>query len=210
MIDESYKPGGFKTSAGEYLRAAAEYGSVADSPDALLVAPDDERLSADAALAGSLGIELRPGAVAQPKAAATPKIVRPLSGRLRQRPGCVRLRPTGPPTAAVVPIDANPSPQLKLKRTLRGLPPTPTLRVPLLAEVTSPAGGVRVFAADLRRTALLVGRFWEPPTAQLDRPRSGRAGVLRLPASGLALPWRVTVASDRPVTVCGLGAGGSG
>ena len=214
LLDESYKPGDFETSAGEYVEAANEYGSVADSPGALLAAPDDERRSADAALAGSLGIKLQPGGVTHPASAPTPKIVRSVSGRARPHHGCVRLEPVAPtagaPPAPLVPIDANPSDRLKLSRRLRGLPPTPSLRVPPLAEVTSPALGLRVLAPDISRTALLVGRFWEPPSAQLDRPRRGRAGIVRLPASGVALPWRVTVASDRPVTVCGLGAKGAG
>jgi hypothetical protein len=108
-----------------------------------------------------------------------------------------------------VPLDPELSRRAILGRVVRGLPPRPTETLAQLAELTVSPGEVRLYAPDISRTGVLLGRFAEPPIAQLDRPGGGRAGVLRLPASGVALPWRVTVASNQPVTVCGLGAGRS-
>ena len=55
-------------------------------------------------------------------------------------------------------------------------------------------------AADVSKTAILVGRF-AAPLAQLDRPERARFGTLRLPAAGLALP----VARDRGLERAGHG-----
>ncbi len=205
-LDPGFKPDEFAPTAGQYVQAASSYGSVADSPATLQSAPPVERQNADAALAGSLEVAVKE--TRQPPAAGpTPKMVRALSGRAAARQGCLLLRPPGPAGAAsgsAVPLIPDPSPQLKLKRALRGLPPTPTQTAVELAELTAPSGGLQLRAPEISNTAVLVGRFAEPPGAQLRRPRHGRVGVLRLPASGLALPWRVTVASNDPVTVCGL------
>ena len=73
-------------------------------------------------------------------------------------------------------------------------------------ELAPPSEGLELSAPDISRTAILVGRFASPPSAQLDRPERARFGTLRLPADGLTLPWRVIVASSEPVTVCGLSA----
>jgi hypothetical protein len=204
-LDQSYKPGDFQTSAGDYVQASASFGSVADSPVALQTAPLTERRSADTALAGSLALGLRPVTTGSAAAGPVPEVVRVLSGRAHPRRGCVVLRPDPARAAAASPVllDPDPSDRLRLKRALRGLPPIPTGRVPQLAELATPPGGMRLYARDISRTAVLLGRFADPPSVQLDRPPPGRAGLLRLPANGLALPWRVVVASDQTVTACG-------
>jgi hypothetical protein len=206
-LDLAYTPEDFAPSARQYLQAAHGYGSVARPPAALLAAPAAERRRADTALVGSLGIGVRP-VPDQPRGnAPPPRVTRDISGRAKRHRGCLLLEPRGPsgaPPAPTVPLEADPSDRL-LKRALRGLPPTPSRRVTQLAQLTAPPRGITLHAADLSRTAILVGRFWEPPAAQLERPGRGRVGVLRLPDSGLALPWRIIVASNRPVTACGLG-----
>jgi hypothetical protein len=207
-LDPSYKPDEFAPSAGEYVKAATAFGAVSDSSTALLSAPPVERQNADAALAGSLGIALTPIAKVPRAETPPPRLVKSLWGQAERRRGCIRLQPNGsgdqaPP--ATVPLSPNPTAELRLKRALRGLPSTPTQTAVLLAELTAPPGGLELRAAQISRTAILVGRFAEPPGAQLERPRRGHSGLLRLPSSGLALPWRVTVASNQPVTVCGLG-----
>jgi hypothetical protein len=207
MLDQSYKPDDFAPSARQYVQAAEAYGSLAESQAALVSAPALERQRADASLAGSLGIQVKAMAGQPPVAGPPPKIVRATSGRVEQRRRCLALRPAstaGTTPSVAVPLDPDPSQQLRLKRALRGLPPTPTQTVVELAELTAPRGGLQLRAPEINKTAVLVGRFSEPPGAQLERPHRGRWGALRLPTGDLALPWRVTVASNQPVTVCGL------
>ncbi len=58
-LSSSYTPNPFAPTAGNYLSAAAAYGSMGLSPDELAGAPPPERASADRALVGSLGLELK-------------------------------------------------------------------------------------------------------------------------------------------------------
>jgi hypothetical protein len=51
----------------------------------------------------------------------------------------------------------------------------------------------------------LLGRFAEPPSVGLERLHHGTAASVRIPPDALAWPWRVTVASNAPVTVCASG-----
>jgi hypothetical protein len=209
MLHRSYRPSEVDPSAGDYVDAAAAYGSVADSSAALQTASLIERRSADAALAGALGLGLTATHRSRPAAVNAPRIVRMLGSRAVRSPGCLHLRPhalSGGKGSAGVLLNPDPSQRLKLRRALRGLPPDPTRTVPQLAELAPPPSGLRLFAPDLSQTAVLLGRFLEPPLAPLDRPPRARAGLLRLPADGLDLPWHVTVASSEPMTVCGVGA----
>jgi hypothetical protein len=211
-LDESYKPGDFAPSARQYVEAARAYGSVADSPAELQTASALERAGADAALPGSLGLAVQPVSAGRPGGGAAPKVTRVWSGKVAHRQGCVRLQPGLPqatPPPPRIPLDPELSRKAILGRVVRGLSPRPTETLAQLAELTVPPGELRLYAPDVSRTGILLARFAEPPTAQLDRPGGDRAGVLRLPASGLALPWRVTVAANQPVTVCGSGAGGA-
>jgi hypothetical protein len=207
-LHRSYRPSDFETSAGEYVDAAAAYGSVADSPEALQTAPAIERRAADAALVGALGIAVRPTHGSRLAMPPPPRVVRTLAARASHGRDCLRLSPRPPTDSAgspVVPLIPNPSKERALKRILRGLPAKPTKAVPALAEVAPRRGGLSLVARDIGDTAVLLGRFLEPPTAQLDRPPHGRAGLLLLPDDGLNLPWHVTVASSEPIGVCGAG-----
>ncbi len=201
-LREDFKPSAFAPTAGEYADAAARYGSVTEPVAELAAASLPVRQAADAALAGSFGVALHP--VRERGAAGPlPRVVQELGARVARRHGCLRLqasRPANGAAPATVPLNPNPSSEMTLRWALRGeAPPT----VPELAELAPPSEGLLLATPDISKTAILVGRF-APPLAQLDRPERARFGTLRLPAAGLAQPWRVIVASSEPVTVCGL------
>jgi hypothetical protein len=203
-LHRNYSPSDLYPTAGQYLDAAAAFGSAAISPPELPATPLAERQAADSALAGTLGIRVRP-AHGRPASHAAPQVVRLLSGRTARRHGCVVLEPApagGQSTPPSVPL--NPSPDL-LARALSGRSAKPGRMAPELAELAPPPRGLRLYAADMSKTAVLLGRFAQPPSAQLDRPQQGRAAILRFPHDGIPLPWHVTVASNGPVTACGIG-----
>jgi hypothetical protein len=205
-LREDFKPSDFSATAGEYLDAAERYGSVTEPVAELAAAPALVRQAADDALAGSIGLALRPAHGLGPPGPQAPRLIQELGGRVVRGQGCLRLEPSRPASGvatATVPLDPNPSKKAAFRRALRGeAPPT----VPKLAQLAPPSEGLGLSAPDISRTAILVGRFASPPTAQLDRPERAHFGTLRLPADGLRLPWQVIVASSVPVTVCGLSA----
>ncbi len=207
-LRRGYQPNSFSPTAGDYAAAAAAYGSAADSPAELEQASVPVRRAADAALAGSLGIALRPGAPPARAAAKSPKVERVLWGRAVRRPGCVRLLPhrTGGSMPKMIPLGPTPSPNLFLRETPKGEPVPPAPLVPELAELVPSSGGLRL-GPKASRIAVLLGRFAPPPSAELDRSHLDAGATLRLPADGPAPHWTVTVASLAPVTVCGLRAG---
>ena len=59
-LREDFQPSGFAPTAGEYVDAAARYGSVTEPAAELAAAPLVVRQAADDALAGSFGLALRP------------------------------------------------------------------------------------------------------------------------------------------------------
>lgn len=204
-----YQPPGFVPSSRDYLKAAAEYGSVADAPADLRTAPLVERMSADAALAGSLGIAVHALPTSTVERGPRPKTVAVVSGQAVRDDGCTRLEPnSGTPAASAtsLPLEPNPSGLQVLLRVQEGLRPVAIQRVAKLAELKPAGKGLVLQAQDVSDTAISVGRFAEPPTAQLPRPPKGRVGLLRLPPGGLTPSWRVVVASNKPVKACGLGA----
>ncbi len=205
-LREDFKPSDFSATAGEYADAAERYGSVTEPVAELAAAPALVRQAADDALAGSIGLALRPAQGLGSPGPQAPRLIQELGGRVVRGRGCLRLEPSRPASGvatATVPLDPNPSKKAAFRRALRGeAPPT----VPKLAQLAPPSEGLELSAPDISRTAILVGRFASPPTAQLDRPERAHFGTLRLPADGLRLPWQVIVASSVPVTVCGLSA----
>jgi hypothetical protein len=209
-LHEDYQTGELgrtATSAREYVDAAAAYGSAADSPAQLATAPLPVRRGADAALAGSLGIALRDASRAGPEEARAPRVEQVFSGRVIRRRGCLRLEPA-PPSSAVatrrIPLNPNPSPTRALKYILRDEPVKPIPTVPELAALDPGGRGLRLHAPEVHNTAVLLGRFAQPPSGQLPRPGRGQAASLRIPAIGPGPPWRVTLAASAPVTACGL------
>jgi hypothetical protein len=70
-LRSSYAPNPFAPTAGNYLSAAAAYGSMGLSPSELARAPALERASADIALVGALGLELRPAPPPPPARSCT-------------------------------------------------------------------------------------------------------------------------------------------
>ena len=184
-LDEAYKPGEFAPSAGDYVDAAAAYGSAADSPAELAQAPLEARQSADAALAGSLGIALRAARSGGGAGTRAPVVDRVLSGQAIDRDGCVRLQP-GPPTAPAPRIPLNPQTAAAraLQAAITGRPAKPSPLVPELAELSAVDRGLRVSAPNLRKTVILLGRFAQPPSARLDRAPRGRSAALRIQPPG--------------------------
>jgi hypothetical protein len=206
-LREDFKPGFGHPTAGAYADAAARYGSVTEPAAELAAAPALVREAADDALAGSSGLALRPAQGLGPAGPQAPRVVQELGARVVRGRGCLRLQPSRAASGVApttVPLNPNPSKKVVLRRALRGGALPARSMAPELAELAPPSEGLGLSAPDLSKTAILVGRFAEPPSAQLERPERAHFGTLRLPAYGLTLPWRVIVASSDPVTVCGL------
>jgi hypothetical protein len=205
-LREGFKPSDFFPTAGAYADAASRYGSVTEPAAELAAAPALVRQAADDALAGSVGLALRPAQGLGSAGPQVPRVVQELGARVVRGQGCLRLQPSRPASGVApttVPLNPNPSKTAALKRVLRGEAAPARSTAPELAELAPPNEGLRLSAPDISKTAILVGRF-APPSAQLDRPERAHFGTLRLPADGLTVPWRVIVASSEPVTVCGL------
>jgi hypothetical protein len=197
-VHEDYQPSPLEPRAGNYVDAAASFGPAADSPAKLARAQLPVREAADGALVGSLGVALRPAPPSR-AVARSPRIARLLSGRAAHRSGCIDLRPGGSKPGTTPRM-------IQLTPFAKSVPsgetrPSPT--VPELAELTPTGRHLLLLSPDLGRTAILLGRFAEPPSAQLPSV-GGRAASLRIPPDGFDRPWKMTVASSVPVTVCGL------
>jgi hypothetical protein len=177
--DPNYAPTAFDTTAGDDLAAMRRYGSPALSSPELASASMLTRISADEALVGSMGIELRPTTVGGRTAGPPPQVERSFGGRITRRPGCVDLSP---------PATANPD-----------LPPP-------LAVVELPPGGARVSSSQLSDARLTLGQFANPPVAPLAPVQSGNTAILRIPRDASSLPWKLFVRSSKPVAVCGIPA----
>ena len=177
-VDPNYAPTAFDTTAGDDLAAMESYGSPALSPTELASASMLTRISADEALVGSLGIELRPTTVGGRAAGPPPRVERSFGGRIKREPGCVDLSP---------PATANPA-----------LPPP-------LALLELPPGGARISSSQLSDARLTLGQFANPPVAPLPPVQSGNAAaILRIPHDESSLPWKLFVRSSKPVAVCGI------
>lgn len=185
-----YTPNAFFPTAGNYLAAADAYGSMGLSPTELAQAPLPTRASADRALVGALGLELRPASGATPARGPRPRVVKLLEGKAAGHGGCVELRPAqGAETLNPSSIGA------------------PGGAEPPLAELELPAGGAWLRGGHLDQAAFTLGRFADLPVAQLGPPEgNGNGATLRIPRDGADLPWRLEIASRKPVTVCGLPA----
>ena len=88
-----FRVSAFEPSAGEYLEAAAAFGSAADSPAELAGASSTERATADVALVGALGIDLRQSPRPTPRAGPPPIVDVSFAQRATQRGSCIELEP---------------------------------------------------------------------------------------------------------------------
>jgi hypothetical protein len=182
-VDPGYAPNPFFPTAGDYLAAASAFGSIGLTPDELAGASEATRASADRALVGGLGIGLKPAPNKPPAQGPRPRIVKLQGGSAANGGGCLVLRPSGagPPTGAVQPLP--------------------------LAEVALPPRGAWIGGDGLPTSRLAIGKFADPPVTQLTSPGEDTHAVeLRLPSTPAVPPWRLEVASRKPVTVCGLTA----
>jgi hypothetical protein len=181
-----YAPSPFFPTAGNYLAAADAFGSIGLSPGELADASQTTRASADRALVGALGLALESAPTAAPARGPRPQVVKLLGGTAAGRDGCLALRPARAGQPAIPPAQA---------------------AAPPLAELGLPARGVWIGGGDLAMARLTIGRFANPPVTQPKEPAGNpRAVVLRIPPDAANIPWRLQVASRKPLTVCGLGA----
>jgi hypothetical protein len=186
-LTSSYAPNPFLPTAGNYLSAAAAYGSMGLSPSELARAPEAGRASADRALVGALGLQLKPAAP-PPARGPPPQVEKPLGSTSITHGGCVALRlardiglPAQPPASA------------------------PAAAQPPLAELDLPSGGAWIGSDHLGDATFTLGRFADPPVAPLTPPAGNRTGAaLRIPPDGAGVPWKLQIASRKPVRVCGL------
>jgi hypothetical protein len=172
----SYRARLVTTTAEQDLSAMQRFGSAALAPSDLLAAPNTTRLSADQALVGSLGIEPEPTRTKPDRSGPTPHVVNITAGRATHSGGCLVLSPP--------------------KGT------TGQSGQQLLAELSLPPAGVEVSAPDLRHAHLYLGRF-APPSVLL-RPIQGRFATLATPLGRSNVPWKLRVASNQAMAVCGL------
>ena len=73
-----------------------------------------------------------------------------------------------------------------------------------LAELELPAGGASIGGDGLADATFTLGRFADTPVARLAPQAGTQAAALRIPRDGAGIPWRLQVASPKPVTVCDL------
>jgi hypothetical protein len=186
-LRSSYTPNPFAPTAGNYLSAAAAYGSMGLPPSELARAPELERASADRALVGALGLELRPAPPPRPAQGRPPQVEKPLGSTSITQGSCVALRlarDIGPPTPPAA--------------------SAPAATQPLLAELDLPAGGAWIGGDHLGDATFTLGRFADPPIARLTPQVGNSAGAaLRIPPDRAGVPWKLQIASRNPVTVCG-------
>jgi hypothetical protein len=175
-LDPGYTPTPGRPSAGQDLDAIEAYGSPALSPEELQHAAPITRSSADDALVGSMGVRPHPVSHGSPASGPAPWVEQLYAARANRRPGCVRIAPQQQAT------DEAPS---------------------RLAQLILPPAGVEVSARDLSTVRLFLGQFMVPPTVPLPEVE-GRTAELRIPSDGASIPWRLAVAANAPVSVCGL------
>jgi hypothetical protein len=203
-VDPSYRvaPIGYP-SAGDYLRAAAAYGSAAEPLGELPTASVATRQAADRALAGSLDIALQTVPWDPGRAGTPPNVKVMISGRSRRIRNCLRLLP-GQSGPGLQSVPVNPRPSYR-EALIRALTHQPVPTVPELAQLGPFRGGLFIRARRMGGVAALVGMFLSPPSAQLDQLPRGNTALLRLPAVAVPRPWDVTLAANQPITVCPIG-----
>jgi hypothetical protein len=197
-------------SAGEYLEAAAAFGSAADSPAELPASPFTERAATDSALVGALGIDLRRSARPRPRVGPPPIVDASFAQRAIRQGACIELTPreltdAQPPPTMTVELRRGVSETEALEHIAAAGTPYDTLTVPALAALTLRGSGLWIHG-DLSQVALTLSRFAEQPTAPIP-PLGGRSGLLAIPPDSALEPWRVTVGATKPLVACGLPSG---
>src|SRR5581483_4049744 len=185
-----YPLGFFYGDAGSYLAAVRAFGSMGYSPAELGTRPEATRLAADTTLIAAERLGLKRAPSHAPGRGTAPRLAAAFQGRPQTARGCLVLRPGRgsrplPPRAPAA-------------------PPGPSAGLPALAEVTARAPGVSVHARRPGRVAIAASRFADPPGVPLRMPRSSSSASLAIPADGAAIPWRLTVYSAQPVSLCAL------
>jgi hypothetical protein len=74
---------------------------------------------------------------------------------------------------------------------------------PPLAELALPPGGVWIGGDHLGDATFTLGRFADAPVARLAPQAGSDALALRIPPDGAGVPWKLWIASPKPVAVCG-------
>jgi hypothetical protein len=205
--DSDFRVSGFDPSAGEYLEAAAAFGSAADSSAQLATAPATERVAADGALVGALDIDLQRSQRSPPPVGPRPTVDASFAQTATRQGGCIELTPREPTDAEPLPtvtveLRRGVSQTEALEHVLAVGTPYETLTVPALATLTIHGGGVWLHG-DLSHVVLMVGRFADQPTAVIQ-PLGGRSELLAIPADRAPVPWRIAVSAAKPLVVCGV------
>jgi hypothetical protein len=91
---------------------------------------------------------------------------------------------------------------LSAARPGRATPPCKSVR--RLAELELPAGGALIGGGGLADATFTLGRFADVPVARLPPAPVTETAALRIPRDGARIPWRLRVASLKPVSVCAL------
>lgn len=164
-----------RVQAGPYFAAAEAYGSPAASAAAIAAAPEYARQIADGELTLIHEVALAPSE-ADPPLGAAPAVDTATGGGVTVRGRCVTFRPAGVRAAGVA---------SELAFTL------PSSGVLLTAGRAAATVAVRRFAQ----------AFPEPP---LGTVTAGASAILRIGPDRADRPWHVRVASEQPVTACGL------
>ena len=197
----------FEPSAGEYLEAAAAFGSAADSPVQLEASSSTERASADPALVGALGIDLRRSPRPTPRAGPRPIVDASYADSATRQGACIELVPreltdAEPPPTMTVELRRGVSQDEALEHFEATGTPYDSLTVPALATLTVRGGGLWIHG-DLSQTALILSRFADQPIAPIP-PLEGRSALLVIPPDPAAAPWRVAIGATKSLVVCGL------
>ena len=170
----SYRPTPLDPSAGLDLAAMARFGSPALTPPALLQASKVTRVAADRALVGSLGIRPQPTQRPPNRSGTPPQVVGTATEHATRRGGCVAITPSRGDGSGTQ----------------------------ALVALSLPRAGAQVSSSDLSDVHLALGRF-APPAVPMPA-LEGRSAILRTPLGNSTVPWKLGVASTRPVSVCGL------
>jgi hypothetical protein len=209
-VVRDFRVSGLEPSAGEYLEAAAAFGSAADSPAELAGSSFTERAAADTALVGALGIDLRPSPGPAPSAGPAPTVDFSFAKRATQEGACIELTPRDltdaqPPPSMTVELRRGVTEGEAFEHALAVGTSYDTLTVPALATLTLRGGGLWIHG-DLSHVAMRLGRFGDQPIVPIS-PLGGRSALLAIPPDAAPVPWQVELGAAGPLVACGIPSG---